>query len=293
MASLAQSRVMLIDGTCALYRAFYGIRSLSTRSGVPTNALFGFVRMVEQLRDQWRPTHWRVIFDGGSPARRLQLLPTYKAQRPPMPEALRSQGPMCEEFLDCRRLERVCVPGEEADDIMATLAVAAARDGAEVLLATMDKDLYQIVSDRIFLIRMAGEPERMGTAQVEAKTGVRPEQIVDWLAMVGDSADNIPGVPGVGAKTAAELLRTHGSVAGLRAHLDEIPRARIRDSLLASREILDRNIALVRLDTALGGLPDWRSAAAVDGDAGRLLEFFTRVEFESMAKRVREPDLFG
>lgn len=293
MASSAQSRLILIDGTCALYRAFYGIRSLSTRAGVPTNALFGFVRMVEQLRDQWRPTHWRVIFDGGSPQRRMRLLPAYKAQRPPMPEDLRSQGPLCEEFLDRRRLERVCVAGEEADDVMATTAAAAARDGAEVLLATMDKDLYQVVSDRVFLIRMAGEPQRMGAAEVEAKTGVRPEQVVDWLALVGDSADNIPGVPGIGAKTAAELLRAHGSVERLQAHLDELPRARIRDALRASREIVDRNIALVRLDTAVAGLPDWRTAEVREGDAGRLAEFFSRVEFESMARRIREPDLFG
>lgn len=293
MSTDAQSRLMLIDGTCVMYRAFFAIRSLSTRDGVPTNALFGFVRMLEQLREQWRPTHWRVVFDGGLPERRKGLLPQYKAQRPPMPDALRSQRPLCEEFLDCRRVERVCVQREEADDVMATTAVAAARDGAEVLLATTDKDLFQLVGDRINLVRLSGEPERMDAVQVETKTGVRPDQVVDWLSLVGDAVDNIPGVPGVGAKTAAELLRVHGSIDALLAHVAAVPRERIRQALESSREVLQRNVELVRLDTRVPGLPDWRSSEVREGDAARLLEFFTRVEFGSMAKKVRQPDLFG
>ena len=289
----AQPRLMLVDGTCVMYRAFFAIRNLSTRDGVPTNALFGFVRMLEQLREQWRPTHWRVVFDGGLPERRKRLLPEYKAQRPPMPEALRSQRPLCEEFLDLRFVERVCLPHQEADDVMATTAVAAARGGAEVLLATTDKDLYQLVGDRINLVRLSGEPERMAAAQVEAKTGVRPDQVVDWLSLVGDAADNIPGVPGVGAKTAAELLRAHGSLDALLAHVEAVPRERIRAALVASRDVLSRNVALVRLDTQLDGLPDWRTATVREGDVTKLIEFFTRVEFGSMARRLREPDLFG
>jgi DNA polymerase-1 len=133
----------------------------------------------------------------------------------------------------------------------------------------------------------------MGPAEVEAKTGVRPHQIVDWLSLVGDTVDNIPGVPGVGAKTAADLLRSYGSLDGIWAHMEEISRPRIRESLTQSRQAVERNVGLVRLDTAVAGLEDWRASTVREGDAGRLAEFFAKVEFESMARRIRQPDLFG
>lgn len=285
-------RFLLVDGNATMYRAFYAIRTLSTRAGLPTNALYGFIRMLSQMREVWAPTHWMVIFDGGSPPRRLEALPEYKAQRAPMPDELRSQIPLIERYLDCARVDRLRVDKEEADDVMATLATRASRDGGDVLLATSDKDMYQLVDAQVHVVSVAGKPERMDPEAVRAKTGVLPEHIIPWLALIGDTADNIPGVPGVGPKTATALLGEYGSVDALMAKVESVARPKLREALQGHTETVTRNLELVRLETDLDLPFSWSDAVVRNGDNAALLSFFEEMEFGTLVKSLREPDLF-
>lgn len=284
--------LLLIDGMAAAYRAFYAIKHLKTSAGKPSNAIFGFSRMVEQLVKAWSPSHLAVVFDGGIPQSRLDLVPEYKAQRKPMPDALRDQLDGINAYLEAAAIPRVRLDACEADDVMATLAVEAARDDVQVLLATHDKDLFQLVNASTGIVPVAGTPERMGIEGVEVKTGVRPDQIVDWLALIGDSSDNIKGVPGVGPKTATRLLCTYGHVETLWEHLDEIPREKLRQKLDQSRGLIDRNQRMVTLDTSVAGVPAWKTLKAGPLRAGPLLAFYEAYELHGQAQALREPELF-
>ncbi len=281
--------LLLIDGTAVAYRAFYAIRELSTSGGRPTNAVYGFIRMLRQMERIWQPTHRIVVFDGGLPEDRMAALETYKAQRPDMPDPLQDQLPDINEYLERAGMAAVLLEQYEADDVMATLTRQAREaEAAEILLATSDKDLYQLVNNRVFIIPPTKSDVRMGPKEIEEKTGVAPERIVDWLAMVGDSSDNIPGVPGVGAKTAARLIREFGSVARLYERLAEVKSERIRSALEANRDIVMRNIGLMTLGADLPCTIDWEAAKVREPDPEKLLSFFTRLEFHAMARELEE-----
>jgi len=275
--------VLIVDGNAVAYRAFYAVRGLSTRDGRPTNALFGFVRMLRQLEKQWRPARIAVAFDGGSPAHRLEKCPAYKAQRAPMPDELRAQLPLINEYLVAAGIPRVLVKGQEADDVMATLAARAVQLGATVRLATSDKDLMQLVDERVRIVPPTKTEEELDAAGVAAKTGVRPEQIVDWLALIGDAADNIPGVNGIGPKTAAKLLAQFGSLPACFARADEIASAGVREKLQAGRAIAELNVQLMTLDKAVPGVPSWEDLPAPAPDAAALDEFFATYELQRFA----------
>ena len=275
--------ILIVDGTAVAYRAFYAVRDLSTRDGRPTNALFGFVRMLRQLEAKWRPDRIVVAFDGGSPAHRLEKCPAYKAQRAPMPDDLRSQLPLINEFLEAAGIPMVLLKGQEADDVMATLADRAAREGAVVRLATSDKDLMQLVDGRVRIVPPTKTEEELDAAGVEAKTGVKPGQIVDWLALIGDSADNIPGVSGIGPKTATKLLAQFGSLRSCLAQADRIESESLRDKVRAGRAIAETNVELMTLDRNVSGVPAWSEIPAPDSDGARLKAFFEKYELHRFA----------
>ena len=281
--------VLIVDGTAVAYRAFYAVQGLSTRDRQPTNALFGFVRMLRQLEKQWRPDRLVVAFDGGSPAHRLEKCPAYKAQRAPMPDDLRSQLPLINAYLDVAGVPRILLPRQEADDVMATLADRAARAGAVVRLATSDKDLMQLVDDRVRIVPPTKTEEELDAAGVEAKTGVRPAQIVDWLALVGDAADNIPGVDGIGPKTAAKLLVRFGTLGACLARADEIESASLREKLQAGRAVAELNVQLMALDKAVPGVPEWEAIPAPAPDAARLQAFFEKYELHRFVAETAAP----
>jgi len=285
-------RLVLIDGTAVLYRAFFAIRGLSTRAGRPTNAVFGFIRMLTQMRHQWSPTHWLVVFDGGLPAERLALLETYKAQRAPMPDALREQKQTVEDYLDRASVPWIRQDGQEADDVMASMAEWAG-DAGEVLIATTDKDMFQLVDERVCIVSMSGKATRLDAEGVRAKTGVAPDKIVEWLALVGDTSDNIPGVPGVGPKTAARLLDGYGSLADLWEGLQSVKSDRLREALSSNRDAVERNLEMVRLRKDLECGLSWDDLAVRDPDPARLLPLLRELEFHGMARDLAEPTLFG
>lgn len=285
------SRVLLIDALNVVYRAFYAIAGLATSAGRPTNAVYGFIKSLMQLERIWRPTHWLVVFDGGAPAERLALCPAYKAQRPPMPDALRSQFQPLEEYLTGALIPRIRLEGQEADDVLASAAGRAAAEGAEVLVVSSDKDLMQIVDDRVALVTPGKVDEKGGPDYVLRKTGVRPDQIVDWLSLTGDQADNIEGVPGVGAKTAAKWLSQWDSLAGLWRNLAAVEPERLRQALVEHREVVLRNARLIRLQRELAcfsALDDLKRQAP---DVGRLKKFFEEMEFFSLANKLSEQSL--
>ena len=241
------SRLLIIDGHAYAYRAFHAIRELRSPEGKPTNAIYGFVKMLEKMRTVVQPTHLIVVWDGGLNAERLAALPDYKAQRPEMPSDLRPQFDEIEKFLAAAGIASYRADGVEADDYIATLARAAAKSW-NVVIASSDKDFMQLVSARIGLFNPNDKTGTIwGREQVFAKTGVEPEQVADWLALMGDAVDNIPGVSGVGPKTAAELLKQFGSVENLLARVDEVKSEKLRQSLRESAAAVVRNQKLVRL----------------------------------------------
>jgi DNA polymerase-1 len=177
---------------------------------------------------------------------------------------------------------------QEADDVLATLVEKTAGSGAEVLIATGDKDMFQLVDDRVSIVPLTKDGQRLGPSEVLAKTGVTPGQTVEWLALTGDSADNIPGVPGVGPKTAAKLIKQFGSLASLWSGLDQVDSERIRELLRAHRDAVERNLRMMRLRKDLPCAPDWTAYEVRPADPGKLLPFLDRMEFNGMARELRE-----
>ena len=283
----APRRLLLVDGHAYAYRAFHAIRQLDGPDGAPTNAIFGFVKMLAKLRALLQPTHVAVVWDGGLAAERMALLPGYKAQRPPMPDGLRRQLDEIVTFLGAARVTSLRADGVEADDWLATLARRAAAAGLNVVIASSDKDFMQLVSPQIGLYNPNDKSEAVWTReQVAAKTGVEPEQIVDYLSLVGDAVDNIPGAVGVGPKTAAELLRQFVSIEALLARLPEVKSDRVRASLATSAADLRRNQQMIRLYDDLPLATPLETLAVRDGDNDALLALYTRWGFGSLRREL-------
>jgi DNA polymerase-1 len=241
-------RLLIVDGHAYAYRAFHAIRGLRAPDGKPTNAIYGFVKMLAKMRANLAPTHLIVAWDGGLSAERMVLLPEYKAQRPEMPDDLRPQFDEIENYLDAAGMESYCGDGVEADDYIACLARHAVAAEMTTVIASSDKDFMQLVSARVGLLNPHDKTEAIWTdEQVRAKTGVEPSQIVDWLSLIGDSVDNISGVPGVGPKTATDLLKQFGSVEKIFSRLGEVKSERLRVALENAKARVERNQKMVRL----------------------------------------------
>jgi DNA polymerase-1 len=275
--------VLLVDAYSLIYRAFYAISELTGPDGQPVNAIYGFAKMLRKLLAVHRPTHMAVAFDLGAPRQRLAVLPSYKQQRPPTPPGLETQLPHIRELLAAMRLAVVEVEGEEADDIIATLATLAARAGNDVLIASSDKDFMQLVGPRIRLVRPDGKRESLlDAAGVQAQSGVRPDQITDLLALAGDEADNIPGVPGVGRKTAADLLRQFDNLDALLSRLDEVGKPKLREALAAQAGQLRRNRSLIALRCDVALPVALEAIRTQQPDATALKTLFKRCGFKSL-----------
>lgn len=282
-------RLLIIDGHAFAYRAFYAIRGLTSPSGQPTNAIYGFINMLAKLESQVLPTHAVVVWDGGLDAERVEELDDYKGQRDPMPDDMEVQLDEMVEYLEAEGWASVCDDGVEADDRIGQLAKRAEAEGFEVAIASSDKDFLQLINDRVKMWNPAdksGVP--MDAAAVVAKIGVQPSQIVDWLSLVGDAADNIPGVPGVGVKTAAALLNEFGSVDGIYGRLAEVRRDKQRESLAAAEAVVRRNQSLVALKLDLPGAPGLDDLRRGFQDSARLEKLFETWGFRTMLNNLRE-----
>lgn len=285
--------LLLVDGHAYAYRAFHAIRSLSSPTGQPTNAIFGFLRMLGKMRATVAPTHLAVIWDGGLAEERVAQHPDYKAGRPPMPTDLEAQLSGIADYLDAARIPSLCRKGVEADDWIATLARQAEAVDCRVVIASSDKDFMQLVTPQVGLLNPNDKSETIWTdVEVRAKAGVAPGQIVDWLSLVGDSVDNIPGVPGVGTKTATELLERFGSAENLYARLDEVTSERIRLKLREAHAVVRKNQQLIRLREDIAGDFDLATYRVARPEVPRLLELFTGWGFRTLRQEM-EAELVG
>lgn len=282
--------LILIDAYAAIYRSYYAIPPFTSADGVPTNALYGFIRTLHLLKRRWRPTHWAVVFDGGIPAARTEWHAAYKADREAVPDPLEEQLDLIDDYLERARVPWFCIEHEEADDVIATLAGQAHRARARVLVVTNDKDLYQVVGKRVALLRLDKTMSLMTSRDVRHRTGVPPSLVASWLALMGDRVDNIEGVPGVGPKTAARLLMTFRSIEGIWAHLDEVRGPAIQAALRANRKRVTRNLELVRLRTHLPVKLAWRELRLRQPDRNALRSRYEEWGFRTLARELRGAD---
>ncbi|MEM7765967.1 MAG: DNA polymerase I [Pseudomonadota bacterium] len=286
------SHLYLVDASAYIFRAYHALPPLSRASdGLPVGAISGFCNMLwkllEDLRGDDRPTHFACVFDHSSYSFRNDLYPDYKANRPPPPEDLRPQFPLVRKAALAFATHALEQEGYEADDLIATYARLAERAGARVTIVSSDKDLMQLVSVRVQMLDTM-KNKAMGLEAVHEKFGVAPDRVVDVQALAGDSVDNVPGAPGIGVKTAAQLIDTYGDVETLLARAEEIKQPKRRQTLIDHADAVRLSKTLVTLkddvplDVALDDL------AVADPDPAALMAFLEDMEFRTITRRVRE-----
>ena len=291
MPTIAPNPLVLVDGSSYLYRAFHAFPPLTNSAGEPTGAMYGVLNMLKSLISQVQPSHIAVVFDAKGKTFRDEMFEQYKSHRPPMPDDLRKQIQPLHDIIRALGIPLLVIEGVEADDVIGTLAVAASKANQKVLISTGDKDMAQLVDDNIMLINTMNNSLLDRDAVIE-KYGIPPELIIDYLALMGDSADNIPGVAGVGEKTALGLLQGIGSMAEIYANLDKVAELPIRgakklgDKLLAEKEMADLSyrLATIKTDVALDITPEQLTLGASNND--QLTEYFGRYEFKRWLNEV-------
>jgi len=277
----------LVDAHALIFQVFHAIRGMTSPSGLPTNALFGFARDLLYLRGL-SPDYLACAFDRGEPTFRSAIFADYKAHRAEVPNDLVLQFPHLNRLLEAMNVPIVSVAGYEADDVIATLAVAGAQRGLDVYLCTSDKDCRQLIDERIRLYSLR-KRQVFGREELLADWGVKSEQVVDLQTLVGDSVDNVPGVPGIGIKTAAKLLQEFGSLDNILANIDRIPRAKLQESLRNSTAIIERARKLVRLETNVPIPLDWDAWRLRDMDVAKLRKLFQEWGFHSLSNQLGSP----
>ena len=291
MPTIAPNPLVLVDGSSYLYRAFHAFPPLTNSAGEPTGAMYGVLNMLKSLISQVQPSHIAVVFDAKGKTFRDEMFEQYKSHRPPMPDDLRKQIQPLHDIIRALGIPLLVIEGVEADDVIGTLAVAASKANQKVLISTGDKDMAQLVDDNIMLINTMNNTLLDRDAVIE-KYGIPPELIIDYLALMGDSADNIPGVAGVGEKTALGLLQGIGSMAEIYANLDKVAELPIRgakklgDKLLSEKEMADLSyrLATIKTDVALDITPEQLTLGASNND--QLTEYFGRYEFKRWLNEV-------
>ncbi len=255
---MATDSILLVDAYSQIYRAYYAVRELTDAQGRPSNAIFAVARFLLKLDKEMPSAMGAFVADKDKCVFRLEIAPDYKANRAPMPDDLKAQTPVIFELIDAFGWNNIMLPGFEADDLIA--AIAGEVKEHEFRIITPDKDISQIVNERVKLLvpdRVGSSFECRGPAEILKKFEVAPEQIVDYLALIGDNSDNVPGIVGVGPKTAANLLKQFGTIANMMEHTDEIKNDKLREKVAEAGELLQKNIRLITLKTDLPEQP-WR-----------------------------------
>ncbi|MEN8178528.1 MAG: DNA polymerase I [Pseudomonadota bacterium] len=282
----ASKPFILVDGSSYLFRAFHALPPLTNSQGEPTGAIVGVLNMLRRLIADYSPEQMAVVFDAPGGSFRNEIYPEYKAHRPPMPEELRCQIEPLHDIVRAMGLPLLMVEGVEADDVIGTLASQATELGVDTLISTGDKDMAQLVNQYVSLVNTMSETfsDRQGVID---KFGVTPEQIIDYLALMGDSSDNIPGVPKCGPKTAAKWLKEYESLDNLMAHADEI-KGKIGENLRSSlaQLPLSKELATIKLDVELDQGP--KDLLPVSPDVERLREHYTRMESSRLLSTLEE-----
>ncbi|HUT24271.1 MAG TPA: 5'-3' exonuclease H3TH domain-containing protein, partial [Sumerlaeia bacterium] len=289
----AKGNLFLVDGLSLVFQAFYGVRgNLRNAEGMPTNAIFGFVKKILALFSAYEPTHLVVAFDSPGPTFRHGIYPLYKANREEAPEEFTVQVPYVFRVLEAMAVPTRSIEGYEADDIIGALARLAVERGLAATIVSADKDLFQLVDDRVSMLRsLRDDMSLYGPREVKEKMGVEPAQIVDYLALAGDASDNIPGVPRIGPKTAAVLLREFGSLDAILANPDQVPSKTQRALLLENADQARLSRRLAEIDRAAPVDFDLESTVfAPRLDSPSLLEIYRRLGFKSLIPdRAKQP----
>ncbi|MEL4426008.1 DNA polymerase I [Shewanella indica] len=285
MPTIAENPLVLVDGSSYLYRAYYAPPHLTNSKGEATGAVYGVVNMLRSLLGKYKPQQMAVVFDAKGPTFRNDMYAEYKAHRPPMPDDLRSQIAPLHAIIEALGLPLLCIPGVEADDVIGTLASRASKEGRAILISTGDKDMAQLVDDNVTLINTMTDTI-MGPEEVTNKFGVGPELIIDLLALMGDKADNIPGLPGVGEKTALAMLMGAGGVAKLLQQPDCVTALGFRGAKTMAKKIID-NAEMLQLSYDLATIKtdcdldlDWHQLNITAPNKDQLTQLYGEMEFK-------------
>ncbi|MBP6963298.1 MAG: DNA polymerase I [Armatimonadetes bacterium] len=287
-------RVVVVDGNSLLYRAFFAMPGFSTLDNQPTNAVYGFTMMLLKLVQDESPDVLLVAFDAPAKTFRHEAFDQYKAHRKPTPDDLRSQAPLAREMVDAFNAPILEVPGFEADDLVGTVARTAEAEGYDVLIVTGDLDTLQLVDDHVSVlttVKGVSETVTYDSKAVCERYGLRPDQLVDFKALKGDASDNIPGVPGIGDKSATKLIQEYGSLDNVLAHIDEIADSRARNALKAAPEMAEQSRHLARIVTDVPLDLDLEACGYRGPDFDSLRDLFKRLEFKSLLRRLPDDSL--
>ena len=282
-------KIAVIDGNSLMHRAYHAVpQTMNAPDGRPTNAVFGFIAMLLKFIDIASPDALICAFDAGRPAFRMEALEQYKSQRPPMDDDLKVQFPIIEELLEAMNVPVVRIKGWEGDDVLGTIAARDEELGYETLLVTGDKDAYQLATDMTRIVttkKGITDVAIYGPAEVLERYGVRPDQFIDFLGLKGDSSDNIPGVPGIGDKTAANLLQTYGSLEGIYEHVDDL-KGKQKEKIVDNKDMafLSRDVATIVRD--LDFPLDLEACSFPSFDSEKVTEAFKGVQFNAHLGRV-------
>jgi DNA polymerase-1 len=288
-------RLLLIDGHYYVYRSFHAIPKLNNSRGEPTNAIYGFVKTVRKMLKDLAPSLAAVFWDEGLPEKRVRLQPSYKQQREAMPEAMIPQLDFIRDFCEAMGIRSIAKPDTEADDLMGCYAIAANQKCLKTILATNDKDLFQLVGEKVSIystnkadLKNPKDPHALlSVDEVTRKWGVAPPGIGEVLALTGDSVDNIPGIDGIGLKTATALVREFGTIGNLLASLERVPNVKLREKLEAAKVQIEKNREMVRLELD-HELPVPIEELKIRPDYPRYIEGLEKCEFRSVLEEVRE-----
>lgn len=288
-----RERLFLLDGMALAYRAYFTFisRPLINSKGQNTSAIYGFVNTLLKILDEEKPEHIAVVFDTAEPTFRHKKFKEYKATRQKMPEDMAEQMDKLKEVVEAFNIPIIEVPGYEADDVMGTLAKRAEKEGVETYLVTGDKDFMQLLSSSVKLYKpgkKGDEWEIIGVEGVKEKFGVSPDKVIDVLGLTGDKSDNVPGIPGVGEKTAIPLVQKHGSIENILRNIDDIPQQGLREKLKEYKDKVLLSKELVTIDTNVPLNIDVHRLKASRRNIPKLIRLFTELEFKSLLKKLKE-----
>lgn len=276
--------LMLVDAMSQVFRAYYAIRGLTNSKGLPTNATYGFALMVNRVLEKFPPDYVAMVFDSSVPTHRHERYPEYKANREKMPPDLAEQIPYIKQFCEAMRIPMLEVPGQEADDVIGTLARRAPREGLHPVIVTLDKDMMQLVTADTLVLNTSKDDRIIGPDEVQELFGVTPDQIIDLLGLWGDSADNVPGAPGIGEKGARALVERFGSIEACLEHAGEVKARRQRESLIEYREQILLSKELVTINTEVPIEVDWEALKHRHPDGETLVPLLRELDFTTLLK---------
>jgi len=284
-----KKKLMIIDGNSLINRAFYALPPLTNREGIHTNGVYGFLNMLNKILDDYKPNYISVAFDMKAPTFRHEKFEEYKAHRKKMPNELAEQIPILKEVLDAYKIHRTELKGFEADDLIGTIAKHCASKDFEVIIVTGDKDALQLVSENIKVLitkRGISNLETYDPEKIKQEYGITPKQIIDFKGLVGDKSDNIPGISGIGEKTASKLLSQFNSIEDMIENASEISSKRIREKIIENAEIaaLSKKLATIKIDVPIE--MNLEELKFEEPDYDKLLELFKKYEFNSLIKKI-------